>query len=130
MAKVARGTKLEAFISSVWTAVPGVTNLNSNNARPPIADGDLTSGDAETYLPGIIDGDISGDINFDRTNPAHARMDNDLMDGTARPYRITWSDGSIETVTCLVATLNKSAERAGLQRGNFTLQRSGHTAQT
>lgn len=122
---VARGTKLEASISGVFVEVVGCNNISMDRSRPAIANGHLTSGDAETYEAGITDGTCSFDLQVDRTSSVHARLEDDEGDGTARSYRITWADGTTETFSGLVTQFNKGAERAGLQMANVTIQRSG-----
>lgn len=122
---VARGTKLEASISGVFVEVVGVNNLNMDRSRPAIANGHLTSGDAETYEAGITDGSCTFELQVDRTNSVHARLEDDEGDGTPRSFRITWSDGTTETFTGLVTQFAKAAERSGLLMANVTIQRSG-----
>lgn len=125
MSQIARGSKLEVSIATVYTEVDAVNNLVSSKTRDTIETSHLTSGKDRTYVAGLGDAEWSFELNYDRGETTHATLEDAADDGTPLNCRITRADGSTDTGTFIVTQFQVTLDREDVQKASVTLQRSG-----
>lgn len=125
MSQVARGTKLQMSIASVFTDVPGVNGLSIPATTEMIEDTHLTSGESKTFVPGHDEGTISFELNYDSSESTHSAMESDYLAKSARSYRVVQADGTTDSASYYVETFDKTFDRSDIQKASVTLRRSG-----
>lgn len=125
MSQVARGTAFQVSVASVYTTVTGVNNLQLSDTNDMIDVSHLTSGDDKTFTYGLGGGEISFELNYDRSTSTHAALEDAKHAKTTLDCRVNQADGDSHTGTYLVTTFDKTFARDDIQKTSVTLTRTG-----
>lgn len=137
---VARAAQLTSLSRSdsaspeVYTVIPGVTNIGApDGSAPPIDTTTLQSTAREFGLQGLLDnGQVTADMLFDPAHAQHTGMLTDREAGTARNFRITFTDSpqSVWTFSALVVSLPATFGIDEAVQGTLTLKVNGAVTRT
>ncbi len=124
------GTTLEIEdleVTPAYHDIGGIMSYNRAEVAPPVEDASTLQSTFKEKSIGLPDpGQISGTMQHNRADPGQAQMQTAKTNREKRNFRLTLSDGSVETGAGYVLDMPHEGSAGGTRvNGNFTIELTG-----